>query len=106
MANINLNDMSLAELKSLQKDVEKAIADYTGRKKTEAMAAREAREKVLGFSLAELTGLKKTRKSSGPTGVKYRHPEVPEVTWSGCGLKPGWFSAAIEAGRAPEWMAV
>jgi DNA-binding protein H-NS len=56
MANINLNDMSLAELKSLQKDVEKAIADYTVRKKTEAMAAREARPKVLGFSLAELTG--------------------------------------------------
>ena len=106
MANINLNDMSLSELKSLQKDVDKAIADYTGRKKTEAMAALEAHAKELGFSLADLTGAKKTRKSGGPGGAKYRHPENPEVTWSGRGRKPGWFTAAIEAGKAPESMAV
>jgi DNA-binding protein H-NS len=106
MANVNLNDLSLSELKSLQKDVAKAIADFSDRKKTEAMAALEAHAKELGFSLAELTGGKKTRKSSGPAGVKYRHPVNPEVTWSGRGRKPSWFKAAIEAGKAPETMAV
>lgn len=106
MANINLNDLSLSELKSLQKDVAKAITEFSDRKKTEAMAALEAHAKELGFSLAELTGAKKTRKSSGPGGAKYRHPENPEVTWSGRGRKPGWFTAAIEAGKAPESMAV
>lgn len=106
MASINLNDLSLSELKSLQKDVAKAIADFADRKKTEAMAALEAHAKELGFSLAELTGGKKTRKSSGPTGAKYRHPENPEVTWSGRGRQPGWFKAAVDAGKAPETMAV
>ena len=106
MASINLNDLSLSELKSLQKDVAKAIADFSDRKKTEAMAALEAHAKELGFSLSELTGGKKTRKSSGPTGAKYRHPENPEVTWSGRGRQPGWFKAAIDAGKAPETMAV
>lgn len=106
MANVNLNEMSLSELKSLQKDVTKAIAEFSDRKKTEAMAAVEAHAKELGFSLAELTGVKKTRKSSGPAGAKYRHPENPEVTWSGRGRKPGWFTAAIKVGKAPESMAV
>jgi DNA-binding protein H-NS len=106
MASFNLNDLSLSELKSLQKDVAKAIADFSDRKKAEAMAALEARAKELGFSLAELAGVKKTRKRSGPPGAKYRHPENPEVTWSGRGRKPGWFTAAIEAGKAPESMAV
>jgi DNA-binding protein H-NS len=106
MASINLNDLSLSELKSLQKDVAKAIAEFSDRKKTEAMAALEAHAKELGFSLAELTGAKKTRKTSGPAGAKYRHPENPEVTWSGRGRKPGWFTAAIEAGKEPGSMAV
>lgn len=106
MATINLNDLSLSELKSLQKDVAKAIADFSDRKKTEAMAALEAHAKELGFSLVELVGAKKARKSSGPNGAKYRHPENPEVTWSGRGRKPGWFKAAIDAGKAPETMAI
>lgn len=106
MASINLNALSLSELKSLQKEVTKAIAEFSDRKKTEAMLALEARAKEFGFSLAELTGIKKTRKSSGPAGAKYRHPENPEVTWSGRGRQPGWFRAAIEAGKLPESMAV
>lgn len=81
MASINLNDLSLSERKSLQKDVAKAIAEFSDRKKTEAMAALEAHAKDLCFSLAELTGVKKTRKISGPVGAKYRHPESLEVTW-------------------------
>lgn len=106
MTSINLDTLSLSELKSLQKDIAKAIADFSDRKKTEAMAALEAHAKELGFSLAELTGAKKTRKSSGPAGAKYRHPENPEVTWSGRGRQPGWFKAAIDAGKAPETIAV
>jgi DNA-binding protein H-NS len=106
MASINLNDLSLSELKSLQKDIAKAIAEFSDRKKSEAMAALEAHAKEFGFTLAELIGVKKTRKSSGPAGAKNRHPENPEVTWSGRGRPPGWFKAAIEAGKAPESMAV
>ena len=106
MVGINLNDLSLVELQLLQKDVAKTIAEFSDKRKTEAIAALEAHAKELGFSLAELTGAKKTRKTSGPIGAKYRHPENPEVTWSGRGRQPGWFKAAIEAGKAPEAMAV
>lgn len=106
MTSIDLVSLSLAELKTLHKNVTKAIAEFTGRKKTEAMIALEARAKELGFSLGELTGGKKTRKSSGPAGAKYRHPENPEMTWSGRGRQPGWFKDAVVAGKTPESMAV
>ena len=85
MTDINLDAMSLADLKKLQRDVAKALNGYEARKKAEAMQALEARAQELGFSLAELAGTKKPRKSSGAPGPKYRHPENAEITWSGGG---------------------
>ncbi len=106
MAAIDLEKLSLSELKSLQKEIAKSIAEFGNRRKVEALGALEEHAKALGFSLAELTG-KKVRKARAGSGTpKYRHPENPEVTWSGMGRKPAWFTAAIEAGKAPESMAV
>lgn len=88
MTDIDLNSMSLADLKQLQRDVAKVVNGYEAHKRSEALSALEARAQELGFSLADLTGTKKTRKSSGPTGPKYHHPESPEITWSGRGRHP------------------
>jgi DNA-binding protein H-NS len=106
MASIDLDKLSLTELKSLQKDIARAIADFGTRKKVEALGALEEHAKALGFSLAELTGVKTRKTRSGAGQAKYRHPDNPDVTWSGQGRKPRWFTAAIEAGKAPESMAV
>ena len=106
MKPLDLDALSLAELKALHKDVTKAIAEFSDRRKIEAMQALEAHAKELGFSLAELTGARKTRRSSGPGSAKYRHPENAAVTWSGRGRQPGWFKSALEAGKSPESMAV
>ena len=106
MSTIDLDKLSLPELKSLQKEIAKAIADFGNRKKVEALGALEEHAKALGFSLAELTGVKSRKTRAGSGVPKYRHPENPEVTWSGRGRKPGWFTGAIEAGKSPESMAV
>ena len=106
MAKINLNELSLTELKQLQKDVGKTIAEFSDRKKLDALEALNARAKELGFNLADLVGVKKARKSSAPIGPKYRHPENAAITWSGRGRQPGWFKAAVEAGTSPEALAV
>lgn len=106
MAAIDLDKLSLTELKSLQKDIAKAIADFGSRKKVEALSALEEHAKALGFSLAELTGVKTRKTRAGAGQPKYRHPDNPDVTWSGQGRKPAWFAAAIAAGKAPESMAV
>jgi DNA-binding protein H-NS len=106
MPSIDLERLSLAELKSLEKDVAKAISAFGDRKKAEAMTALEQHAKALGFSLAELTGKKVRKARAGSGEAKYRHPENPDVTWSGLGRKPRWFTAAIDAGSAAESMAV
>lgn len=96
-----LEEMSLDELKKLRKEIDKAIAGYETRKRREALAAAEAAAREAGFSLSELTdGIKPSRKSSAP--AKYRHPENPELTWSGRGRQPTWFRELVEGGTARE----
>ncbi len=40
------------------------------------------------------------------TAPKYRHPENPEVTWSGRGRRPSWVNEALEKGRSLEDLAI
>ncbi len=97
----NLDTLSLAELKQLQKDLAKTIAGFDDRKKSEARAMLEAQAKEMGYTLAELAGLPATRKRA-EARLKYRHPENADVTWSGRGRKPHWFNAHLAAGHSPE----
>lgn len=106
MTSIDLKTMSLAELTSLQKNVQKAIREFSERRKLEAMTALETKAQELGFSLSDLVSVNRKRKSSAAVGPKYRHPENPDVTWSGRGRRPTWFVEALEAGKAPDSMAV
>lgn len=102
---MDLNGLSLRELKDLQVQVAKAIGNYEDRKKKEALAELEDRARALGFSLAELTGVQVARKRA-PASAKYANPENPSDTWSGRGRKPRWFEAAIQSGRPIEDMMV
>jgi DNA-binding protein H-NS len=101
MATVDLDSMTLDELKKLQKDVNKAVDGYQDRQRKDALAAAEAAARELGFSLAELTGapVKKTKSVSAP---KYRHPENPEQTWTGRGRQPDWIKDALEKGQSKD----
>lgn len=97
---MNLDAMSLSELKDLQRNVARAIASFEDRKKKEALLALEEKARELGFSIAELTGAKVTR-TRAPASAKYANPANPSDTWSGRGRKPRWFSEALAAGKTP-----
>jgi DNA-binding protein H-NS len=102
MTQINLEEMTLPELKSLQKKVAKAIEGFEERQKSHALAELEAKARELGFSLSELTGTpqgKAKRKAAAP---KYRHPDDASVTWTGKGRQPAWFKAAVTSGVSPD----
>lgn len=101
----DLADLSLPELKVLQKKVAKAIDTFEDRQKKAALAELEAKAKELGFSLAELTG--QSVKAPKIKGVpKYANPSDPSKTWTGKGRRPDWFIAAINLGKTPEDLAV
>ncbi len=103
--NMNLNALSLKELKDLQSQVAKAISGFEERRKKEALAELEEKARTLGFSLAELTGVSSVRKRA-PAIAKYANPANPAETWSGRGRKPRWFDAALKNGKRPEDMAI
>lgn len=103
--DVNLNNLSLKELRDLQSQVAKAIASFEDRKKKDALAQLEETARAMGFSLAELTGTTVARKRT-PATAKYANPADASDTWSGRGRKPRWFEAALRDGRTPADMAI
>ena len=102
---IDLNSLSLKELKDLQSQVAKAISGFEDRRKRDALAELEEKAKALGFSLAELTGATAGRKRS-PSVAKYANPANSADTWSGRGRKRRWVSEALAKGKKPEDLAI
>lgn len=103
--NIDLNSLSLKELKDLQSQVARAIAGYEERRKKEVLAELDEIAKAKGYSLAELTGMSAGRRKT-PSVAKYANPANPADTWSGRGRKPRWFSEALAKGKKPQDLAI
>lgn len=100
MAKINLDKLDLDELKSLQKDVAKAISQYEARKRKAALEAIEAVAREKGYSLSELTGAAPSKRTKAQHPPKYRHSENSAKTWSGRGRQPAWVKEHLEANRS------
>jgi DNA-binding protein H-NS len=95
---IDLNKMSLKELKDLQSQVNKAVSSFEDRRRKEALAEIEEVARAKGFTLSELTGGAMPRKRA-PATAKYANPADKSDTWSGRGRKPRWVEAALKSGK-------
>lgn len=104
--DVNVNSLSLKELRELQSQVAKAIASFEDRKKREALAELEEKARTLGYSLSELTGAPSVMRKRSPAVAKYANPADASDTWSGRGRKPRWFDAAMKSGKKPEDLAI
>lgn len=102
---MDLNALSLKELKDLQSQIARAIAGYEDRKIKEAIAELEDRARALGFTLPELLGVASVKKRA-PAAAKYANPANAADTWSGRGRKPRWFVEALQAGKSVEELMV
>ncbi len=102
---IDLEALSLKDLKELRGRIERAISTFEDRRRSEAIAQLEEMARAKGFSLSELTAYAKPRKRGGGM-ARYANPANPGDTWTGRGRKPRWFSEAIAGGTKPEELAV
>jgi len=102
---IDLENLSLKELKQLQKDVTVAIDHFKDRERRKALAEVEAFARERGLSVADLTeiSLKRSRK---PAVAKYANPADPSQTWTGRGRQPRWMAAALAAGKSLDDLAI
>jgi DNA-binding protein H-NS len=95
---IDVNSMSLRDLKELHAKTARAIASFEERRKKEAIRELDEKARELGFSLEELIGVNPARKRSS-AAPKYANPANSAETWTGRGRKPRWFEAAIADGK-------
>ena len=102
---MDLNALSLKELKDLQSHIGKAIASFEDRRKKAALAELEEKAREMGFTLAEILGNAVGRKRT-PTVARYANPADSSDTWTGRGRKPRWFISALAAGKTPEDLAI
>lgn len=103
--DINYNELTLEQLKEINKKSAAAIADFENRRKKDAIAKATEIAKAAGFgSLEEMIAAKPAKPQQAEP--KYRHPENPELTWSGRGRKPGWIAEALEAGKSLDEFAI
>ncbi|MCQ0093810.1 H-NS family nucleoid-associated regulatory protein [Roseovarius sp. M141] len=108
MAKFDLKSLSVQELKSLQKKVDRELAGRDKRQRKEALNAVKEKAKQLGFSLGDLIGDGAGPNADGTSGspkavrapapVKYRSLYDPQLTWSGRGRPPRWIKEAQENG--------
>ena len=97
MSIIDLERLSLSDLKALSKNIDKAIVTREVQDRQEALAAVEAKALELGYALDELMAVRgKKRASAVP---KYQHPEDPSVTWTGRGRQPSWIKEGLAVGK-------
>lgn len=97
--SIDLDSMSLRELRDLRNKLDRAISTFEDRRKREALAAAELAVREFGFNLNDLTGAKPAR---GKVAAKYANPADPALTWTGRGRKPRWVQEALDAGKKLE----
>ena len=102
---MELDTLSLKDLKQLQKDVETAIANFKDRERRKALAEVEVFLRERGLTAADLSdlGVKKTRR---PATAKYANPADPAQTWTGRGRRPRWADAALAEGKSLSDLAI
>jgi DNA-binding protein H-NS len=103
---MNLNNMSLAELKALQKAIALEIKNFPDKAKMAARNELEAKARELGYSLTDLLGTATNTRKKRLVVVRYRSPENPSLTWTGAGRRPNWFNDALASGKSPKDLAI
>lgn len=98
---VDLNEMSLEDLKKLQKDVTKAIDTYEERAIKAARAEMDAIARQHGLTLEKVLA-KTPSMARKPVPPKYANPVDSDQTWTGRGRKPKWVVDALENGKSLE----
>ena len=105
---MNLEKISLAELNSLKINIDHELVRRKESEKSNVIKELAALAQTHGYALDELLGAMAKKPKSGsrkPAGIKYQHPEKPQLTWAGRGRQPAWIKEWVASGKALEKLA-
>ena len=100
---MDISTLSLTELRALEANVADRIVVVLKDTQAAARSQIAAIAKAAGLSLSDLHKIDQV-KPKPP--AKFRHPEQPELEWSGMGRRPAWVVEWIEADKSMEALAV
>lgn len=101
--DLNLEEMSRADLTKLIADAQKALKTVDTRRLAEAKLAAEKAAKEFGFSLEEVLVSNGKATKGAP---RFANPDDASQTWTGRGRKPKWVIAALDAGQSLDDLAI
>jgi DNA-binding protein H-NS len=97
---MDLSTLSVAQLRDLQQQIPAEIKRREAQEKVNILNEVRAFAKARGYAIEDLLGKEaKVKAASGnKVKVKYRHPQNPELEWTGRGRKPKWVEAWVVGG--------
>lgn len=97
---MDLSNLTVTQLRELQQQIPSEIKRRESQEKTDALNKLREMAKALGYSIEELLAKEnKVKVSAGSkVKVKYRHPQNPDLEWTGRGRKPKWVEAWLAEG--------
>lgn len=95
---IDLISLSLPELCELERLIPREIRRRRAEERQKVRKEVEAFIRAKGYSMEDLQVGTVARKSSGAIAPKYRHPRLPNLTWTGRGRKPKWVETWLSEG--------
>jgi len=107
---MDLSNMSAAQLRNLQEQVKKELAQRETQERTRAIEQIQAIAKSVGASVEELVaGAKAGAKPKAPgaeVAPRYRNPADAAQQWTGRGRQPKWVKDWLEAGNDIEGLRI
>ena len=102
---INVEKLSLKELRDLEAKVVKAKSQAREKAKTEVKKKIDRILASSGFTISDLYSVGRGR-GRGRSAAKYVNPDNRSQTWTGRGRKPNWLVAKLKRGAKQEDFAV
>lgn len=107
---MDFSALSLAELRDLQQQIPAELKRRESAEKANVLNEVRAFAKARGFAIEDLLGkevkVKAATGAGGKVKVKYRHPQNPELEWTGRGRKPKWVEAWLTDGASMDALLV
>lgn len=95
----DFKNLSESQLRTMIEKAESVLKDKEVNKRKETIAKIKELAASIGVSVEINDGGKKTSRRSARVPIKYRHPEQPNLTWTGRGMTPKWLKQLLDRGH-------